>query len=109
MGKLAEEEAEKSELRIAFSHVVEDEASLRLASLDVERYGWSRVMVQGGRETPYYSYVPLTADIGPLKDRLEVEAKLQPLFSGGHFTPIPIEGETGKSLQKQTLNLQEKF
>jgi len=108
LGKLAEEEAEKSELRIAFSHVVEDEASLRLASLDVERYGWSRVMVQGGRETPYYSYVPLTADIGPLKDRLEVEAKLQPLFSGGHFTPIPIEGETGKSLQKQTLNLQEK-
>ncbi|MHC1586676.1 MAG: anaerobic ribonucleoside-triphosphate reductase [Candidatus Hecatellaceae archaeon] len=106
---LAKEEGEREGLRVNFSHVVEDEASLRLASLDVERYGWSRVVVQGGRENPYYSYVPLTSEGVNLATKLEVEARLQPLFNGGHFTAIPVGGRPAKALSKQSLNLMEKL
>ena len=93
--------------RITLTHIVEDEASQRLASLDAEAYGWSKVIARGGRENPYYSYVPLV----PLRaeaeaeNRLKVEARLQPLFDGGHFTPIPVKGKSAKALLKRTKTL----
>ncbi|RLI26970.1 MAG: hypothetical protein DRO52_01530 [Candidatus Hecatellales archaeon] len=102
---LAEEEGRELGLRVNLSHLAEDEASQRLALMDVERYGWSRVVVQGGRETPYYSYVPLASTTSDLKVRVEVEARLQPLLNGGHLTLIPVDGRPGKALERQTRNL----
>jgi ribonucleoside-triphosphate reductase len=105
----AEEEGKRLGVRVNLSHLAEDEASQRLALMDVERYGWSRVVVQGGRESPYYSYVPLVSPGSDLKAKLEVEGRLQPSFNGGHITLIPVGGRPGKALQRQTRSLSDEF
>jgi len=94
---------------VNLSHLAEDEASQRLALMDVEKYGWSKVVVQGGREDPYYSYVPLVSPTSDLKVKLEVEGRLQPLFNGGHITLIPVNGRSGRALLRQTRSLSSEF
>lgn len=106
---LAEEEGKRLGVRVNLSHLAEDEASQRLALMDVEKYGWSKVVVQGGREDPYYSYVPLVSLSSDLKAKLEVEGRLQPLFNGGHATFIPVDGRSGKALLRQTRSLSGEF
>lgn len=105
----AEEEGKRLGLRVNLSHLAADEASQRLALMDVERYGWSRVVVQDGRESPYYSYVPLVSENSEVKAMLEAESRLQPYFDGGRLTLIPVKGRTARALQRQTKNLIEEY
>jgi ribonucleoside-triphosphate reductase len=79
--------------RVTVSHSADDEASRRLAKLDVERHGWSEVVAQGSREFPYYTNlhaVPLDVDI-PLDSRLNIEGIFHPLLVGGHLAVIELE------------------
>ncbi len=67
-------------------------AAKRLAELDVERYGWARVKVQGGKEQPFYTdmvAVPLKADI-PWKNRLSIEQRFHKLTPGSHLALIQL-------------------
>ena len=78
--------------RVDLSHGVIEEASQRLAELDVERYGWGVVNAQGTHDTPYYTdvtAVPLEAGIS-LQERLRLEGVFHPLLRGGHFLPIEL-------------------
>jgi ribonucleoside-triphosphate reductase len=79
-------------LRIALTHGALDDASQRLAELDVERYGWGIVNTQGTRDAPYYTDLtisPLEAEM-TLHDRLHIEGNFQPLIKGGHLLPIEL-------------------
>jgi len=59
----------------------------RLAELDVERYGWSKVKVLSSRSDPRYTACTLTldADALELEERLSIEALLQQETPGGHL------------------------
>jgi ribonucleoside-triphosphate reductase len=90
----------KTGFRITLAHGAMDEASQRLAELDVERYGWGVVSTQGTRDAPYYTDLtaaPLEADIA-LRDRLLLEGAFQPLLGGGHLLPIEL-GEPQQDTQ----------
>ena len=78
--------------RVDLSHGGIEEASQRLAELDVERYGWGVVNAQGTHDTPYYTDVtaaPLEAGIS-LQERLRLEGAFHPLLRGGHLLPIEL-------------------
>jgi ribonucleoside-triphosphate reductase len=80
-------------IRVTVSQSTDDEAAKRLAELDVERHGWSEVVAQGSRESPYYTNlhaVPLHSDV-PLDGRLNVEGIFHPLLAGGHLAIIQLE------------------
>jgi len=85
-------DAKKPETRAVLSMVPNANAAKRLAELDVEKYGWARVQVQGGKEQPFYTdmvAVPLTADI-PWKNRLSIEQRFHKLTPGSHLTLIQL-------------------
>ena len=99
----------KSGFRIAISQNAGDEAPQRLATLDVETYGWGKVFAQGTRDAPYYTdltTVPLEANI-PLKDRLEIEGRFHPLLNGGHLALIELQEpeQNPESLLKTTKQI----
>lgn len=84
--------AKKPETRIYASMLPNAEATKRLAELDVEKYGWSKVHAQGTREHPSYTdmvAVPLETSI-PWKERLNIEGRLHKLTSGGHLAIIQL-------------------
>jgi ribonucleoside-triphosphate reductase len=88
-------------MRIALSERPGDDATSRLAELDVEHYGKSTVAAQGGRNYPFYTdlpAVPLTSKI-PFGDRLTVEAMVQTLTPGGHLAAISL----GSKVTSETL------
>jgi anaerobic ribonucleoside-triphosphate reductase len=77
------------------------ESSVRLAQLDIEKYGVAKVKYSGTRENPFYSttkrlnlqpgdfpYVP--------SESLELEQKLKGLNAGGSFSIIELEGNEYK-------------
>lgn len=79
-------------MRIALSERPGDDATSRLAELDVEHYGKSTVSAQGVRNYPFYTdlpAVPLTSKI-PFGDRLAVEAMMQALTPGGHLATFSL-------------------
>ncbi|UCE15408.1 MAG: hypothetical protein JSV12_05890, partial [Candidatus Bathyarchaeota archaeon] len=79
--------AKKPETRAVLSMVPNANAAKRLAESDVERYGWAKVQVQGGKEHPFYTNmvaVPLKADI-PWKNRLNIEQRFHKLTPGSHL------------------------
>jgi ribonucleoside-triphosphate reductase len=84
--------AKKPETRAVLSMVSNANAAKRLAELDVEGYGWSRVQAQGGKEQPFYTdmvAVPLGADI-PWRNRLSIEEKFHRLTPGSHLALIQL-------------------
>jgi ribonucleoside-triphosphate reductase len=79
--------------RVVLSERPGDDATSRLAELDVEHYGKSTVSAQGGRSYPFYTDlpgVPLTSKI-PLGERLAIEGALQALTPGGHLATISVD------------------
>ena len=84
--------SKRPETRTYFSMVSDLDAARRLAELDVERYGWSKVRTQGTKEKPFYTSlvaVPLQADIS-LDKRLSIEGRFQRLSPGGHLAIIKL-------------------
>jgi anaerobic ribonucleoside-triphosphate reductase len=79
--------------RIVLSQTTDDKAAQRLAELDVEKYGLARVRIQGTKEAPYYTTMPITpAEINtPINGRLEIESVFHPMLTGGHLLPIQID------------------
>lgn len=76
-------------------------ASYRLAKIDRERY--PGIYTKGSSSAPYYTTVliPTDEDI-PLAERLEIEGRLLPLFSGGTVFRIhlgePVDATVAKKL-----------
>ena len=91
--KRIEENAGVYNARVRLSAYPHPEAAERLARLDVERYGWSKVKVQGDKEHPIYTdsgLIPFSSDI-PLKTRLRFEGLIQKYTGGGHLAVIQLE------------------
>jgi ribonucleoside-triphosphate reductase (formate) len=91
------------------------EASVRLAQLDVEKYGVAKVKFSGTREKPYYSTTRrLHLQTGNFayvaSEELDLEQHLKGLNQGGNLTIIDMNGQETKpeDLQKLTLQLMEK-
>ena len=106
ISRFTEEAAEESNIRFSLANRPGDNATARLAELDVEKYGIGSVVVQGLKKYPYYTdlvTVPSTEKVS-LDDRLAIEAKFQPLADGGHLLPIIFApaGIDSDSLMKLT-------
>jgi ribonucleoside-triphosphate reductase len=94
--------AEESQMRLALSQRPGDEASQRLAELDLERYGRSTVLAEGSKTQLFYTdlpTVPLTLKM-PLSERIEVESRFQDLTGGGHFQPISLNANPSPSAEE---------
>jgi len=78
--------------RILLAHSASEEAPQRFAVLDVEKYGWGTVFVQGTREAPYYTDLAVSSPEAPLslRERVTIESRFQPLLSGGHLLPLEL-------------------
>jgi ribonucleoside-triphosphate reductase len=103
--------SKKLDLRLLIAQMPNDEASTRLAKLDVEKYGRSTVIVQGSLENPYYtndSILPISLKI-PLENRVKIESKVQSILEGGSL-PIYLEAKKfdSKNLLKLTKLAQER-
>lgn len=86
-----------SRVRLVISGTEDVLASQRLAEIDLERFGWANVKVQGTKQCPYYtsgSLLPLEESV-PLLERVSVEGVLHPILEGGHRLTIPISDEDG--------------
>jgi ribonucleoside-triphosphate reductase len=103
--KQTEGASENLGMRVVLSERPGDDATSRLAELDVERYGKSTVSAQGGRNYPFYTDlpgVPLTSKI-PLGERLSIEGMLQALTPGGHLATISVDAKaTAEALLSMT-------
>ena len=90
------------------------EASVRLAQLDVEKYGVAKVKFSGTREKPFYSTtkrLSLRVDNFPYSpsEQLETEQKFKGLNAGGSLSIIELENNECKpeDLMKFTARLVE--
>jgi anaerobic ribonucleoside-triphosphate reductase len=103
--KQTETASENLGTRVVLSERPGDDATSRLAELDVEHYGKSTVSSQGGRNYPFYTDlpgVPLTSKI-PLGERLAIEGVLQSLTPGGHLATISVDPKaTAEALVSMT-------
>jgi len=93
--KQTETASENLAMRVVLSERPGDDATSRLAELDVERYGKSTVSAQGGRNYPFYTDlpgVPLTSKM-PIAERFSVEGTLQNLTPGGHLALICVDSK----------------
>jgi len=82
--RFAQENSEKPYHRVALSTLSGFSAAKRLAELDVERYGWGRVRVQGSKEQPFYTDTtvsPLNANVR-WRERFGIEEKFHKMASG---------------------------
>ena len=96
LSKIVREYAGKYDARYALSSTPNLEASERLASLDVERYGWGVVRAQGDKKRPFYTHatvIPNSAEI-PLEEYLSLEEKFHRLTGGGHLAMLPVEADS---------------
>jgi len=92
---LVRDSRSSSRVRFVISSIEDVVASQRLAEIDVERFGWANVKVQGTKQCPYYtsgSLMPLDENL-PLLERVSVEEVLHPILGGGHRLTIPILDE----------------
>jgi anaerobic ribonucleoside-triphosphate reductase len=90
-----EKYSKRPETRAALAMVQATDAAKRLAELDAEKYGWSKVRAQGTREKPFYTdlvALPLSTEAS-WKERLRVEEKFHEITSGGHLAVLPLTGE----------------
>jgi len=84
--------AKKPETRASLATVPNADAAKRLAELDAEKYGWSKVRAQGTREQPFYTdmvALPLEADVS-WRERLSVEKRFHKLTPGSHLAIIQL-------------------
>lgn len=84
--------AKEPETRTYFSMVPNPDAAKRMAELDVEKYGWARVLAQGTKEHPFYTdmvAVPLKTII-PWKERLSIEEILHKFALGSHLAILQL-------------------
>jgi ribonucleoside-triphosphate reductase len=101
--------AKKPETRTYPSMLPEATAAKRLAELDVEKYGWAKVCVQGTKEQPFYTDMvttPLEVDI-PWKERLNIEEKFHKITPGGHLAIVQLDDSEHdpESLLSATKNI----
>jgi len=79
----------KPQTRLAAAIIPSGPATVRLAKLDVEKYGWGVARTQGTKEQPYYS------DINTIstheKGQLSLEERIHQLTPGGHLALVKIE------------------
>jgi len=97
LSKIIEDYADKHGGRYALCSVSSLEASERLATLDVEKYGWAKVKAQGDRNRPFYSYstvAPRAREV-PLREYLGLEGRFHKLTPGGHLATISLEQSEG--------------
>jgi ribonucleoside-triphosphate reductase len=83
----------RREKRLLLSTLPFQEASERLAKLDIERYGLSKVRFLGTREKPYYStFSTITLKDGEkFSKTLMVEKDMRRLLNGGSLTVLELE------------------
>ena len=85
------------------------ESSVRLAQLDIEKYGVAKVTFSGTRENPFYSTTKrLNLQAGNIpSESLEIEQKLKGLNDGGSLSIIELEGTeySPEELMKLTEHL----
>ncbi|MBS7625439.1 hypothetical protein KEJ51_00095 [Candidatus Bathyarchaeota archaeon] len=116
MCKLSQEASRKFGIRIALAQRPQDDASVRLAKLDVARYGPGEVATEGVRDYPYYTDLfaaPLSVKTG-LQERILLESRFQAYSSGGHlasFCLSPTEHDPKRlmSLTEQIYNSKLRF
>lgn len=87
------QQSRKPKFRFDLSQTSDEQAAQRLAELDIEKYGWANVSVQGTKDAPYYTdltFLPLEADLS-LNDRLQIEGKFHTLTCGGHLAVITLK------------------
>ncbi len=92
LSKKVQRYAKKPETRALLSMPPNIDAAKRLAELDVENCGWSKVHAQGTKEEPFYTdlvAVPLTSDI-TWEDRLNIEGKFHKMTPGSHLAIIQL-------------------
>jgi len=86
------------------------QASVRLASIDAEKFGFSTVVYQGSKKYPYYNDVPaipLTQKV-PFATRASIEGELQRSFDGGSLLPLMVRPKVDSSaLSKASRELTE--
>lgn len=91
-----EDNSKRPESRPVTAMIPCENASRRLAQLDVERYGWAKVHVRGTKEQPYYTHVvEVPADEKERLDAVKIIGKIQKLTPGGHFDLIGCDQEAG--------------
>lgn len=87
MAEIIKKYSEESVQRFVIAQNPEDDASTRLAELDLEKYGVANAKISGSRGYPYYTdvpIVPLTIRT-PLNRRFEIEGNFQGMLTGGHL------------------------
>ena len=98
--KQSEVASENLGMRFLVSERPGDDATSRLAGLDVEQYGKSTVSAQGGRNYPFYTdlpAVPLTSKIS-LDERLAIEGLVQTSTPGGHLATVSVDPKTASDM-----------
>lgn len=96
--------SKKPETRLTTAFIPDKTAARRLASLDVEQYGWGIVKTQGTKDNPYY------ADVNTLslsqKEQFNMEERIHQLSAGGHIALIETEDQpTSEELLAKTKKL----
>jgi ribonucleoside-triphosphate reductase len=81
----------KPQTRLTTAIIPNTTATERLATLDVEKYGWGVVKTQGSREHPHYS------DVNKFslseKEHLNLEEQIHQLTPGGHLAHVKNENQ----------------
>lgn len=97
LSKIIRDYADEHGARYALSSLSSLETSGRLATLDIERYGWGKVKAQGDKNQPFYTYATIVPRIEgiSLKEYLDLEGRFDRLTPGGHLTTIPIKNSEG--------------
>lgn len=105
-------DGKKGRRRLSAVVLSDDEASERLAQLDVDRYGLGRVKYSGSRERPFYSTIRAHPFDGNtmLIDMLSVEKDLRSLAAGGTLSVIDlgVDSRTPDELLSVSLEVAEK-
>jgi anaerobic ribonucleoside-triphosphate reductase len=105
--RLLKAASEETQMRLVVSQRPGDEASGRLAELDIEQYGRAGIVGEGSRSLLYYTDLPtlsLTTKI-PLEIRLNIESRFQALTPGGHLNLVCVAPDSqAAGLSRLTSN-----
>ncbi|MDW8049270.1 MAG: anaerobic ribonucleoside-triphosphate reductase [Nitrososphaerota archaeon] len=82
--------AKKRKIRCALSLMPDLQGARRLATLDVEKFGYSKVFTHGGEGNHYYTNVMITPQETSLtlEKTLEIESRFHEITPGGHLIKI---------------------
>jgi len=85
--------SQETDLRFVLAQSAQENASARLAELDIERFGRANAKVSGMRSNPFYNDVPIIplTERTTLEKRLEIDRKFQDLLNGGHISLICLD------------------